>query len=168
MLSFEEKITELFNSTEVDLCIKKFVPQRFRDDFKQELFLRLLEKKNVVQSANNLKAYVAKTIINMANFPRDIYFKKYVNPEFGKAQEAVLESLPNEMNDLEERIKKEQNEQRYLTRIDSLIYCETNHYYGRLAKAINQHGSFREVSRQTGIPVSSISEAVKKLRKLLQ
>jgi len=69
--------------------------------------------------------------------------------------------------ELEIRKFQEDKEVEYLNRIEGLDQELGTCYYRLLTVAYKEHGSMREISRQTGIPVMSISDSFKKIRKQL-
>jgi len=160
-------ITELYEDADVNDCISKFVPKIHRDDFKQELFLRLLEYPDSVLKAykdGKHKFYTVRIILSLISRERDIYHKKY------KAQ--LTQDLPEnyeycEPSDYEVRKIREDDELKKLERIGQIETLTGTCYYRLLIMALEKHKTYREVSRQTGIPVRSISNAMKRIRKIL-
>lgn len=74
-----------------------------------------------------------------------------------------------------ERIERKKHEEKLLEALPELGEISSliddflgSPFYRKLYELIKVHGSMREVSRQTGIPIASISEAVKKARNHLK
>lgn len=70
-----------------------------------------------------------------------------------------------------ERIERKKHEEKLLEALPELGEISSliddflgSPFYRKLYELIKVHGSMREVSRQTGIPVSTISEAMKKMK----
>lgn len=186
-------IEQLYNSKEVDDCIRKMVRQDHRQDFKQELFLKIYEipaqRLLMLDERKELKFYVVRCLINLVKNNSSVYNKNYVKPERDNVtmwsdhktrkednddysaafkNEAMLLDLKNP-DELAERIESEERECRAINEINNNFDDAFNTpYYRTLVHLISEHGSMREVSRQTGIPIASISEAVKKARNHLK
>lgn len=163
-------ITDLYNSPDLADCITKIVKPLHREDFKQELFIIILEidRSKIIQLHKEgvLKYFVVRICLNLTRQKRNIYHKKYLDYE-NKIQ--LPETLTIENPDISDRILKEDKELRLCNHIESdLENVFGTHYYKSLVKLIAEKGSMREVSRQTGIHISSISKAVKKVREHLQ
>lgn len=167
-MNFEAVISLLYKDAEVNDCINKLVPKHHLEDFKQELFIRLIEYKDSVLAAYQAgrhKFYTLRVILSLVRRERDIYHKKY------KLRETV--DLPDmseycEPSDFEIRKIKEEDEIKLIDRVKNLEELTGTCYYRLLVAALEKHGSYREVSRQTGIPITSISNAMKKIRQILK
>lgn len=166
-------ISDLYNSPEVNDCIKKVVDRGPRDDFKQELYVILLEypcdKIVEVSNQGKIKYFVARIIINLFNQERNVFQKKYLNNKIDYDTEKVLyHSLPpSDYNHMEERKRREDVEDIILEGaegIDERMGNDSFPYYENLIQALKKHGSMREVSRELGIPIASISMAIKRVR----
>lgn len=168
-----EIISQLYQSQDLDDCITKIVKQKYREDFRQELFVIILDmpEDKIVQLYNNsvLKYFVVRICLNLVRQKRNIYHKKYLIHEHHNVDYAWEETLVTDSIDLTDRIIEEKKEQDMCNHIESnLEGVFGTHYYKSLVKLIAEKGSMREVSRQTGIHISSISKAVKKVREHLQ
>lgn len=160
-------LSELYKMREIDDCIRKCVGETYFDDFKQELFLRLLEHGKSLKAAyakNEHRFYITRVILSLANRKRDIFHKKF------KAAETY--ELPEmydieDADELEARSFVEAEEERILNRIESIEQDTGRAYYRMLIEAVKRCGSYREVARQTGIPVASISGHMKLIREHL-
>lgn len=62
----------------------------------------------------------------------------------------------------------EEDELKMIEKINTLEEKTGTCYYRLLITALEKHGSHREVARQTGIPRTSIGNAVEKIRKILK
>ena len=109
--------------------------------------------------------YTARIVINLMNQERNIFHQRYLKNQPLELLDHMVAGIDH--SDLEHRAMIEQIEQDRLSAIDNLDISMGSWYYKALANAIKEHGSMREVSRKTGIPISSISNAVKKIREHL-
>lgn len=76
--------------------------------------------------------------------------------------------MPCEESDFEIRRMTEKKESDMMAKIGNIEQKTGSCYYRLLIAAVSKHKSYREVSRQTGIPVMSICNSMKKIRKILQ
>lgn len=179
-------IEQLYNSKEVDDCIKKMVRQDHRQDFKQELFLKIYEipqeRMFALYQSNGLKFYIVRSLINLVKNNSSVYNKNYIRPERDRVEiycdndEEKKDTQFIDEYDPEDIIKRaasEDMEQWLVSEIDRMDeelrttdYDEMP-YYKSLVYLIREQGGMRAASRLTGIPVASISEAVKKVRNYL-
>ena len=166
MADINKIITELYDDAEVNECIRKFAPSHLYDDFKQEFFLRLLEHgEGLVKAYENggHRYYCASVIVSLITRSRDVFHKKF---------SGWPEPLPNNLTMPDEtdegREAREAEELRLIERIDRIEQETGRAYYRMLIEAVMRLGSYREVSRQTGIPVSSISDSMKLIRNHLK
>lgn len=166
-------IEQLYLSTELDDCICKTVRQDHREDFKQELILKIYDipgkRLRDLWSRNELKYYVVRTIINLVKNKHKSYHKQYLDPSVTYDTDKVDQlNKCEEIECFEERMAFEERELKTLFEIDVMDERFNTPYYKLLVYLLKDKGSMRAVSRLTGIPVSSISEAVKKIRNHLQ
>ncbi len=172
----------------------KIAPPEHFDDFKQEVFLILTQKQDdVLRAYNDNKHlfYAIRIMVNLATQERNVYHKTYRNRNLPFREDIFEESsifkqqktreleklvfvLPDsykvqcdESDELSIRKIKEEEEIKLLDRIEGLEEKTGTCYYRLLVAAIKKHGTYREVSRQTGIPLTSIHNAVKKIRKII-
>jgi len=145
------------------------VPEYIRNDFKQELFIILLGKDHslIIELHDNkqLVRYIARIIINLMRQSKNVFHRTY-NKGVVELNTETL-GYCEHPDELQIRKFKEDSEDNVLQRIEGLDEELGTCYYRLLASAYKKHGSMREVSRQTGIPVMSISDSFKKLRKHL-
>jgi len=155
-------ISKLYLSKDIDDCICKMIDIRYREDFKQELFLILLAKPDQVIDAEangKLKYYVVRIIINLSRQSRNIYFKKYLD---NKTIYGDISDRPDEM--ICDSIEKEE---KILKEIGNMDEDLGTFYYRELVKLVAQEGSISKAGRKVGIPKSSISKAIKRVREHL-
>lgn len=167
-MTVNEIIKELYCSNDLDDCIRKTVRHDHRQDFKQELFLLLYEKPHELlislYNTSGLTYYVVKIVLNLVNQKRNVYHKKYNDQNITYDSDKLVH-ISKEDVCITERMQKEQHEAMLINEINNgLDETFGNPYYRLLVYMVKDHGSMREVSRQTGIPVSSISESIKKVR----
>lgn len=152
---------------EVDDCIAKMIPPHNRDDFKQDLFLKLLGwndkwKYSIVDlyENNRLIYYVVRAIIQLATEQRGTYQSTYIKPQMGHVEITDWIEIPDRGEDGAPDITDEM-----IADIDQ--FFNTNHqfpFYRKMVEAMQRVRSMRELSRETGIPVSTISKTMKKVR----
>ena len=155
---------------ELDDCIRKRVGKKYFDDFKQELFFRLIEYPDGIISAyqdGRHKYYTVRVIISLANRQNDIFHKKYLN-------QATEDLTGNEgdycepSGEMEIRRLAEAEEERLLRNIENIEEKTGTCYYRLMIEALKEHKSYREVSRKVGIPVMSVSNAMRKIREIIK
>lgn len=170
-----ELITEVYDLREVDECIAKIIRTDHQRDFKQEVFLILLEtpcdKVSTISQTGGLRLYVFRIIWNLFRQKRNVYNSTYreqsVEYNTDKLDSEKYSLPPAEYDSIGERQRKEDKEMVMITRISQLDDVMGTFYHRELVALIAKYGSMREVSRQLGIPTSSISDSIKKVRKHL-
>lgn len=175
-MNIDSIVGNLYKSPDLNSCIAKMVKPDHQQDFKQELFLLLYQKPHELllslYNSSGLTYYVVRIILNLVNQKRNVYHKTYNDFAVTYDSES-MDRMISEDDNFTERIQDEEKELQLLSEIDSMDeklrtpqFRETP-YYRHLVYLISQHKSQRAVSRLTGIPVSSISESVKRVRKHL-
>lgn len=91
----------------------------------------------------------------------------YIRPEANHVDIEDKEIYCEPDEELQIRQIKEEDELHLVDKIESFRNCETTRFYWMIAKLIETGKTQREISRVTGIPRTSVSRAVKKLRALL-
>ena len=167
-MNVSEIIEELYHNKALQDCINKFIPDGFREDFKQELFLILLEKDSSlikeIHESGRLMFYVVRIIINLARQKHNVYHVVYVTPR-SMSEENI--DLPDEVSDLESRALREGLEDQVFEDNQWIEDEFGTFFYRKLLEEIKKHGGMRAVSRATGIPVATVSRSVKKIRESL-
>lgn len=161
-------LTELYGNRELEDCLRKFVPERHREDFKQDLFEQLLKYPDSVLGAHRdgkLQFYAVRCIIRLATEKRNILRYEYIAKE---TKELNGYDLCDQSPPLEVRVFKEELEDRLIQKIEQTEETFGTPYYRMLADALKIHGTAGKVSKATGIPKSSVQVGIKKLRKHLQ
>lgn len=158
---------------EVDDCISKCVSAQLFNDFKQELFLRLMEYPQGVIAAykdGKHKYYTVRVILSLANRQRDIFHKKYLANITEELTENTGEITDHycEPTVLEVRRLKESEEERMMRNIENIEKTTCTPYYRMMIDTLKESGSYREISRRTGIPIMSVSNAFKKIREVIK
>jgi len=163
-------IEQLYRSKDLDDCIRKTVRPDLQSDFKHELILILYDKSpELIQrlhEAKQLTFYVVRIILNLVNQSRNIYHKTYINPAITYDNDKLKDKY-EESENFEERLKKEEKELKILKAFDNLDSVFNTFYYRRLIQEVAKQGGVRKASRATGIPRSSISDSIKKVREHL-
>ena len=166
MQLFNEIISNLYNNRELNECLRRFVPERHRDDFKQDLFILLLSKKDNVLRAEadgKLLFYTVRVILYMTS-REGVLNRNYIKKEFVEFKsEPCEESFP-----LEIRRMKEDKEDEIIDRLESSESELNTPYYRLLAEALKRLGTAGKVSKETGIPKSSVQVGIRKIRKFLK
>lgn len=79
--TFDKIITDLYGSSELNLCIARYIKPEDRDDFKHIVFSVLLaqDKELIIglKEKNQLNYYVARIVLNQKNWKRGEYHKNY-------------------------------------------------------------------------------------------
>lgn len=163
-----QAITEVYNLKEVDECICKMVRADHRADFKQELFLILLQtpcdRVEDIAGKGELKYYAVRIILNLARQKRNVYHTTYL----GGLTEYDPNKEPAEEEDhTRERLIEENKEQMILTQLNNMDEAMGTFYHRELVSLVARLGSMGKASRQLGIPKSSIKYSIKKVRDYL-
>lgn len=168
--SIDKILSDLYHSEDLNRCLVKFVSPRHIDDFKQDLFIKLLKYQESVLLAHGrgeLKYYAARCIINLATEKRGLYKTNYLSKEGAELKEHHLkvceESFPFEV-----RKMKEDREDKIIEKIKNSEKDLGTPYYRLLAEALEIHGTAGKVSKATGIPKSSVQVGIKKLRQYVK
>lgn len=167
---FDKIISDLYQLKELDDCISKFIRPNHRDDFKQDLFLILYDRRVELTEAHRKggeRFYVVRIIINLATQKRNIYHKNYLGHESKTLLGCNERFFIDKPEDIEQRKKEEKDEQKMVEEINNLDDTFGTFYFRVLCELVAKHGSMREVSRRTGIDVSVISRSIKKVREYL-
>jgi hypothetical protein len=165
-------VENLYKSRELDDCIKKMVRQDHQSDFKHELILLLYEKPHELilslYNTSGLTYYVVRIILNLVNQKRNVYHRTY-NDSNITYDTSVLDKVSYEEITMVERMKDEERELRVVAEIKNLDENTTERFpfYQSLVYAVERYGGIRAASRATGIPRSSICDAIKIVRKKL-
>lgn len=138
----------------------KIRPLDMRDEVKHEAFEAMLVKANnepafiiSLHERNKLRAYVVKTIYNTANFPNSKH-----NRQLRRRTEIPTEAIEDRPDD------SEPYDYEALVQ-DCAVKTEAIYWYNRdILKLYAELGSLRAVSEKTGIPRSSVCDAVLKAR----
>jgi hypothetical protein len=161
-VEINEIITRLYNDKEVDECIQKVCHARgirwgLREDFKQELFLILMKRKDnifLAEKKGKTKYYVVRVILNLASMKRDIFHKTYLQPKT-EIKFDIDGEYSGEETDREERLINE---------VNNLDKHFGTFFHRELLNAIVRHGSMCETARVLQINKSIISRTVKTIR----
>lgn len=171
-MTTSEIIEDLYLSPEVDRCILKLVNKEYQEDFKQELFIIIATMKEEVivtlHKRNQLKFYIARVILNLCRHKRKFYHKQYLDRSVTYDTDAINRmNPPSDYNQMEERIAAEDREMQLVEAVEAFDSTFNTPYFRMLVHVVNNTGSMREASRQTGIDVSVISRSMKKVREHL-
>ena len=83
MDNYNKILTQLYTNSDLDDCIRKVIPTNHREDFKQELFLILLEKPSGeiirISESGKLLYYVVRIILNLSRQERNVFHTKYMD-----------------------------------------------------------------------------------------
>lgn len=168
-------IADLYESKELDHCINKNVHHKYRDDFRQELFLRLLQLPcdKITVDIKNIRYYTVKIILNLVHGKYDIYRKLYRDEKTVYDNDKVEYAMqsPADQDTIQDRILREQAEDELLSRvigIDVELGNEGYPYHEKMVILMAQLGSQREIERQTGIPHVTVHRTLKRVREHLR
>jgi hypothetical protein len=165
-------LDRLYRSKEIDECIRKIIPDRHFDDFKQELFLTMHRNEKKVIEADKkgrIKFLTVRLILCLRRETRNVYHKMYLKPESFVQEYKGEGNYCEPCEPLQIRKYNEDMELAMLERVEKLEEVTGSPYYRLLVEALKKYnGNYREVSRQTGIPVKSVSNAMKKIRELIK
>jgi hypothetical protein len=164
----QDIISNLYTSKDVDDCIAKMVQAKYRQDFKQELFLIISSVDEILISKlyqeQKIKYYVVRVIINLSRQKRNVFHRKYIIPETHCKLIEDIGEPPAEQECFKERQKKEEQEAAMVNRVHDLDQEMNTPAYRLMALLVAKFGSQQEVSRVTGINQSVISRGLKKVR----
>ena len=160
----EKIITELYNSKEIDSAIYKMVRHDLFEDFKHDLFIRIMkvdsEQLRLMYERNQIRFYVVRCIINLSRDKYKSYHKNYLTK---------TDEITGDLPDLcEDKIDIELREGKFIKAISEMDNHFGTFFYRAICELVNKHGSIREVSRQTNIPLSTVHDAVKVARKYIK
>jgi hypothetical protein len=185
-------IAALFNGKNFNDCIGKMDPHWLQEDLKMEVALIVCEwpdeKVVSLHGQGSLEFYVVRVIINMMSNKYSPFYKKfrewtveymddmarefrgtelggdnyYEEPD--KRRYAKGFSLDNySQTEIEERAIREAREDTVLAEIDNLYW-----YNSGLVRLYMQHGNYRAIEKETGIPYISCYKTIQKSFKQLK
>lgn len=145
-----EQITELYQSKDVDKCLKANFKTDWQD-VKQDVFERLLKlRPEQLESIRNIRHYLLRIILNIKRQPYDPSAKLYRKSE--------------DLTDVPEPIADQYNEEDYISQVEKV---ESLDWYNRgILELYAELGSVRAVSEKTKIPFYSVKYTIKESRKL--
>ena len=159
-------MAELYQSKDVDDCIAKVVPPYNRDDFKQDLFVILMAKDEAtitrLYESNELKMYCTGIIARQVYQSRSAYNTQYCKKNHVEINDRIevkdeqYQEPPIVTPEMLEQVDKHYNPQ--------AVYP----FFTKLVEAVANVSSMRELSRNTGIPTSTISKQMKKVREFIK
>lgn len=119
-----------------------------------------------LEAKGELVYFVVRIILNLSRQTRNVFHKKFLDPNIVYDTEKVLYSSlpPSDHNHFEERKEREKKEEQILEEIRNLGEVFNTFYYNKLVDLIVEYGSASEVERRTGIGKWNISRAMKKIR----
>ena len=168
-------ITNIYQHPEIDQCICKLVEPEYRQDFKQELFLILLQIDcdTVAKMNGDLKFYVVRIILNLVRQQRNVFHKKYLDKtvEYNTDKINYEMSSPADIDTITERAEREQKEEETISRLNGIdLHLGNDNYpvYEKMIRLIADKGNMYRVSIATGIPNETIRRMVGKVRKHLE
>jgi hypothetical protein len=149
-------LTDIYNSKDLNNLLEK-LPQHLREDAKQHLFLEMLEKgeEKLLELINKgtLKFYMVKVLYNMTKMSKTNSFARSLG---------ILES-PTDFSapEWEELTPEEETEADKYIIDDKLDLSSLSWYEENLILLSIDHQSYRKVSKITGIPTTSICNAIR-------
>ena len=161
-------IESLYKSKDLDDCIRKMVRHDLRQDFKHEYILKMYEvpeeKLLALYNKNELRFYAVRCLINLVKLKYGVF-----NRVYNDFRIVPTDDFKDESEETDE--KREQREQKELDliaefyKLHEVFPTDSEFpYYQAIIEAVVEHGGMRAASRATGIPKSSISDSIKKVR----
>lgn len=169
-LSRNDIVERLFRSDDFAQVLKK-VPVARRDDIRQEAMIVLLNKDDdtIIDSHKNdrLRSFAAAIVYKLTHNHED-----KTNRQYRQSTEIPFSNFCEEKTDTllaQKSYNSHESEQGEIDYEELLESCQVHTdklywYYKDIMIRYARLGTFRAVSTETGIPVSSIYEAVKKAR----
>lgn len=156
-------------------CLAKFVPNKYRYDFKQDLFEILLRyERNVLEAYHQdpvnltrVKFYIVRCIISLSTQKRNLLQSNYIKKETDLLEDWHTSDLCEESYPLEVRKIKEEREDMIVKKLKQSEVKLCTPYYRLLSEALMINGTAGKVSKATGIPKSSVQQGIKKIRQYL-
>lgn len=154
-----EVIEKLFISKNFNDCINKMEPDHLRDDLRSEVMLIMCEcdesKILYLHEKNELQFFVVRVILNLARSSSSPFAKKFRQQtiEFDMQDHPVHDS-----NEIVNRFEKETKEEvliNYLIELREGKEAGLYWYNAGLLKLYLEHGSYRAIEKETGIPYIS-------------
>lgn len=148
-------LTEIYVSDEIKQVTKKLKPAHLQDDILQHVFCELYSKPELfivdLHQRGKLKSFIVKMLYNTCYFNRT-KFKKELGSEtptecFNEHFEEVETDLIPDMMKI----------------IDTLYW-----YKKEILLLYVKHGTYQGVSDETGIPVTSIFNTIKDVRRIVK
>lgn len=140
-------IIELYQSHEVDYCLKVNFPDCW-EDVKQDLFEKLLVQP--IDNIHNLKYYIIKSIINLKRQP----YGKQVN----------LYRQHDELKDNVELPAEQYSEEEFYQQLEKVNQLDW--YYKGLMELYVKLGTAKAVADATQIPYWSVVRTIKHVRQI--
>ena len=150
MQSAKQILADIYTSKEFEDMMTKYRHESLRDDMKQYIILQMLEKPETLiielHNKGRLKEYICRVFWNTTRMSKYNKFTK---------EAKLFEPLPGNVEEIESEAPDS-------LKIDlSGIYW----YKARILEKYAEMGSYKAVSDDTGIPVSSIFRTVQQARK---
>lgn len=168
-------ITTIYSLPEIDECIAKLVKKDLQHDFKQELFLILLQVpcERVEQMNGSFKYFVVRIILNLVRQKRNVFHKTYLDKtvEYNTDRMNYQASSPADVDTITERMEREQREEAIISRISGIDESLGNHnypYHEAMIALVVKLGSMRKAAIETGIPEKTVQRTVKRIREHLR
>lgn len=165
-----EIIEQLYNTKEFNECINKMHPAELRQDLKAEVILVMceLDENKVIEmhQKKQLTFYAARVILNMAMSNTSQFYKTYRNANILEYKENEKQSI-TEIGEIRERevieLAQDLKKDNYKKAREGLSW-----YHNQLIDLYIEHGSYRLIEKETGIPFESIYKsmqtAIKQIR----
>lgn len=170
-----EKIKSIYSHPEIDECIKKFVSKEHREDFKQEVFLILLQIpcETIDKISGSLKYYIVRIILNLVRQQNNVFHKKYLDKTIEYNTDKLLYEIssPADVDTISERMEREEKELEIIERlkgVDLKLGNKSFPYHEKMIHLIADVGNMHRASIETGIPYTNVKRIVKKVRNKLQ
>jgi hypothetical protein len=161
-LTKNQLITSLYSSADIDAYIRRHVAPHDFDDFKQDIFLILLNKKEGhLETRENIVGYVKQIIRRETGETGRLRNKYRIVGEVTESHDKPYES------DYEYKLRCEECEGVIIREFEKIGGDGEMPYYRKLIEEVVKEGSHRKVADKIGIPRRTISRHVGKVKQYL-
>jgi hypothetical protein len=161
-LTKNQLIASLYSSADIDAYIRRHVTPHDFDDFKQDIFLILLNKKEGhLETRENIVGYVKQIIRRETGETGRLRNKYRIVSEVTESHDTPYE------NDYEYKLRCEECEGIIIREFKKIGGNGEMPYYRMLIEEVVKEGSQGKVAKKIGIPQQTISRHVIKVKQYL-
>lgn len=169
------EIEKYYRSKEFDSLLNR-VPKNFRDDFKQEIFLILLERPEKFQKAvdnNYASQYIARIMRNQLFSSTSPFYKKYrdtkhifEDSQLDHLEDTVFQNSEHFMDDFD--IIKWLNDNNILNWYELQVF-KIYHEIGEMnVREVGDKASYRKIEAELGIKFNSIASTIRECNRKIK